>query len=96
MQQNQTKVNELLLLKIPCPSHFPLFHYFLLQQMLQCEKQKNSNLHGAIDSLSKHNISLKNYIGVSYLFVDVAATLRAVKMYQRRSNLAIELINDVP
>ena len=36
LQQNQTKVNELLLLKIPSPSHFPLFHYFLLQQMLQC------------------------------------------------------------
>ena len=64
--------------------------------MLQCKKQKNPDLYGAIDELSKHNISLKNYIGVSYLFVDVAAALRAVKMYQKRSKLAIKLINDVP
>ena len=28
-------------IKIPCPSHLPLFQYLLLQQMVQCEKQKN-------------------------------------------------------
>ena len=27
LQQNQIKVNYLLTLKMPCPSHLPLFHY---------------------------------------------------------------------
>ena len=42
-------------------------------------KTKKSNLYGAIDLLSNHNISLENYTGVNYLFADVAAALRAVK-----------------
>ena len=60
-------------------------------------KTKKSNLYGAIDSLSNHNISLKNYTGVNYLFVDVAAALRAVKNVPKTfEDLAIKLINDVP
>ena len=42
-------------------------------------KIKKSILYGASDWLSDRNISLENYSGVKYLFVDVAATLRAVK-----------------
>ena len=72
---------------MPCPFHFPLFHHFLRQQMVQCEKQKKSNLYGASDSLSNRNTSLENYTGVNNLFVHVPAALRAVKMYQRRSKI---------
>ena len=39
-------------------------------------KTKKSNVYGAVDSLSNHNISLENYTGVNYLFVNVAAALR--------------------
>ena len=31
------------------------------------QKTKNSNLYGAIDLLSNHNLSLKNYTGVNYV-----------------------------
>ena len=41
LQQNQIKVNELSILKMPCPSHLSLFLYLLLQQMVRCEKQKH-------------------------------------------------------
>ena len=81
---------------MPCPSHLPLFHYLLFQQMVQGEKQKNL-IYGAIDSLSNHNISLESYTGVNYLFVDVNAALRAVKNVPKIfEDLAIKLINDVP
>ena len=60
-------------------------------------KTKKSNLYGAFDSLSNHNISLENYTCVNYLFVDVAAALRAVKNVPKTSeDLAIKLINDFP
>ena len=60
-------------------------------------KTKKYNLYGATDSLSNHNISLENYTSVNYLFVDVAATLRAVKNVPKTfEDLAINLINDVP
>ena len=60
-------------------------------------KTKKSNLYGAIDSLSNHNISPENYTRVNYLFVDVAAALRAVKNVPKTfEDLAIKLINDVP
>ena len=59
-------------------------------------KTKKSNLYGAIDSLSNHNISLESYTGVNYLFADVAAALRAVKNVPKTfEDLAIKLINDV-
>ena len=64
--------------------------------MVQCKKEKKSNLYGAIDSLSNHNISLESYTGVNYLFADVAAALRAVKNVPKSfEDLAIKLINDV-
>ena len=64
--------------------------------MLRCNKKK-SNLYDAIDSLSNHNISLENYTGVDYLFVDVAAAQRAAKNVPKTfEELAIKLINDVP
>ena len=60
-------------------------------------KTKKSNLYGAIDSLLNHNISLENYTGVNYLFVDVTAALTAVKNVPKTfEDLAIKLINDVP
>ena len=78
-----------------CPSHLPLFHYLLLQQMVQCEKQKNLIYMGAIDSFSNHNMSLESYTGVNYLFVDVAAASRAVKNVPKTfKDLAIKLIHD--
>ena len=59
-------------------------------------KAKISNLYGAIDSLSNHNISLENYTGVNYLFADVAAAVRAVKNVPKTfEDIAIKLINDV-
>ena len=69
----------------------------LASQMVQCEKQKISASYGAIDLLLNHNISLENYTGVNYLFVDVAAVLRPVKNVPKTfENLAIKLINAIP
>ena len=60
--------------------------------MVLYEKQKKSNLYGAVESLSHHNISLENYTGVNFLFVDVAAALRAVKNGPKTfEDLAIKL-----
>ena len=42
-------------------------------------KAKTPNLHGIIDSLSNHNISLENYTSFNYLFVNIAVALRAIK-----------------
>ena len=57
------------------------------------QKTKKSNLYGAIDSLSHHNISLENYTRVNFLNVDVAAALRAVKNVPKTfEDLAIKLL----
>ena len=59
-------------------------------------KTKKSDFCGAIDSLSNHNILLENQTVVKCLFVDVAATLKAVKnVPETFEDLAIKLINDV-
>ena len=68
-----------------CPSHLLLFHYLLIQQMVQCEKQ--NNLIYLVQLIHSHSL----------LLADVAAALRAVKNVPKTfEGLAIELINDVP
>ena len=72
LQQNQIKVNQLSILKMPCPSHLPV-SLPLASADGTTWKTKKSNLYGATDSLSHHNTSLENYTGVNYLLVDVAS-----------------------
>ena len=96
LQQNQIKVNQLLILKMPCPSHLPLFHYLLLQQMVQCEKQKNLIYMVQWFTLKSQHITEK--LHWCQLFIcQCSCGLKRVKNVPKTfEDLTIKLINDVP